>query len=467
MNGEIEGAKHIMNPTSSPPNVIFFFTDQQRYDASGLHGNPLDLMPNFDRIARQSTHLSRLFTPQPVCGPARACLQTGEYATQIGCWRNGIPLPENAVTMAKCFREGGYKTGYIGKWHLASGEIGPVEPAARGGYDYWLASNVLEFTSDAYSTQLFNESGQPVQLPGYRVDALTDAAIRFVNGHTAAHPQQPFFLFLSFLEPHHQNHRDDYPAPDGYEERYAARWTPPDLQALGGSSARQLAGYWGMIKRLDEAFGRLIDALKSLHLLDDTIVVFASDHGNHFKTRNAEYKRSCHDASLRVPGLIAGPGFESGGEVGELVSLIDLPPTVLEACGLSIPETMQGRSLLPLLRREGTDWPEEVFAEISESQTGRCVRTQRWKYSVKAPDGSGSSKPGSDLYVEDCLYDLQSDPYELENLIGYESHHPVAEKLRARLLRRMREAGESEPEIISAPSRQSWARCVSEREVSA
>jgi arylsulfatase A-like enzyme len=222
-----------------------------------------------------------------------------------------------------------------------------------------------------------------------------------------------------------------------------------------------------MIKRLDEAFGRLIDALKSLHLLDDTIVVFASDHGNHFKTRNAEYKRSCHDASLRVPGLIAGPGFESGGEVGELVSLIDLPPTVLEACGLSIPETMQGRSLLPLLRREVPDWPEEVFAEISESQTGRCVRTQRWKYSVKAPDGSGSSKPGSDLYVEDCLYDLQSDPYELENLIGYESHHPVAEKLRARLLRRMREAGESEPEIISAPSRQSWARCVSEREVSA
>ena len=115
------------------------------------------------------------------------------------------------------------------------------------------------------------------------------------------HKAEPFFLFLSFLEPHHQNHRDDYPAPDGYAERYAGRWTPPDLAALGGSSASHLGGYWGMVKRLDEVLGRLLDALKSLDLLDDTIVLFTTDHGCHFKTRNSEYKRSCHDASVRVP----------------------------------------------------------------------------------------------------------------------------------------------------------------------
>src|SRR5690606_3017676 len=134
------------------------------------------------------------------------------------------------------------------------------------------------------------------------------------------------------------------PAPDGYREMYTGRWIPPDLQALpaqdfdggdpnrrtiGGSAHRQLGGYWGMVKRLDEAFGRIMDTLKSLGIDRDTIVLFTSDHACHFKTRNREYKRSCHDASIRVPTMFAGPGFEGGGEIQQLVSLVDLPPTLI------------------------------------------------------------------------------------------------------------------------------------------
>jgi arylsulfatase A-like enzyme len=452
-----------MKNSRKQPNVLVFFTDQQRHDSTGVHGNPLGLTPNFDALAARGTHLFHSFTCQPVCGPARAVLQSGLYPTTTGCFTNGRPLPPNTRTLAHYFREAGYTTGYIGKWHLAPRHekgVGPVAPEHRGGYEYWLASNTLEHTSDAYDTVLYDDDCEPVKLPGYRVDALTDAAIRYIGERK----DEPFFLFLSFIEPHHQNHRDDYPAPDGYAEKYAARWTPPDLEALGGSSARHLPGYWGMVKRLDEALGRVLDALKSLDLSDDTIVLFTSDHGNHFKTRNSEYKRSCHEASIRVPTAICGPGFEGGGRRRELVSLIDLPPTLLDAADVLVPDEMQGDSLMPLLNREISWWRDDIFVQISESHIGRAIRTERWKYAVRAPQETEDGKGGASLYVEDCLYDLQADPYELNNLLGKESHAPVTQVLRERLLRRMAEAGESAPQIEVAPAQPSGQFKVSEAE---
>jgi len=460
----------------SRPNIIFFFTDQQRWDSMGLHGNPLDLTPNLDRLALEGTFLKQMFTCQPVCGPARSCLQTGMYATRSGCHKNGIPLPPSDENLAERFNQAGYETAYIGKWHLANnkeevnGPIpqqgkGPVDAQDRGGYQRWLASNVLEFTSDAYQVQLYNEENQPVDLPGYRVDALTDAAIRYISEPR----DQPYFLFLSYIEPHHQNHLDDYPPPIGYRERYTGAWTPPDLKALGGSSQQHLAGYWGMIKRLDEALGRLVDSLVSLGQWENTILVFTSDHGCHFKTRNSEYKRSCHESSIRVPGVITGPGFRGGGTRQELVSLIDLPPTLLEAAGIAIPERYDGRPLGPLVRRENLDWPQHVFTQISESHVGRSVRTHRWKYAVAAPLPAGrqnDSRSWAETMEEAFLYDLQSDPYELCNLIGSPAHAPVADRMRQLLLDSMAAAGESLPTISQADrSKGRGQRLVSEAEI--
>ena len=172
---------------------------------------------------------------------------------------------------------------------------------------------------------------------------------------------------------------------------------PPDLAALGGSSHQHLGGYYGMVKRLDEALGRLLDALKSLGILDNTIVVFTTDHGNHFKTRNAEYKRSCHESSIRIPCAISGPGFEAGGQIRQLSNLLDLPPTLLDAAGIPVPEIMQGHSILPLVNHQKVDWDQEIFIQISESQVGRAIRTQRWKYSVVAENnkrvGAARSRP--------------------------------------------------------------------------
>lgn len=429
---------------SSHPNVIVFFTDQQRWDSVGAHGNPLDLTPNFDRVAREGTFVRNSFTCQPVCGPARSALQTGLYPTTTGCFRNAIPLPAGQPTLADYFKRAGYETGYIGKWHLAADE--PVPANQRGGYEEWLAANILEFTSWSYDTVLYDTDNSKVKLPGYRVDALTDAAIRFIDRER----ENPFFLFLSFLEPHHQNQNDDYPAPTGYAERLAPRIElPADLAALGGTSMEHYPGYMGIVARLDEAFGRLMDALKSLGLEDDTIVLFSSDHGCHFKTRNEEYKRSCHDASIRVPTLLSGPGFSGIGAHDGMVSLIDLPPTLLAAAGIEVPSEMQGRSIMSRLTAP-PDADGDIFIQISEDHVGRALRTRRWKYEIVAPGAHGWTDMNAQRYCEAHLYDLDADPHELDDLVRSPAHAKIRARLGERLIQRMREAGESAPRIDPA-----------------
>ncbi len=457
---------------SERPNVIVFFTDQQRWDSTGLGGNPMGITPNFDRMATAGTHFANAFTCQPVCGPARATLQTGLFATETGVWRNSIPLAGDTPRLASLFQEAGYKTGYIGKWHLSEHE--PVPRQEQTGYDYWMGANTLEFASDAYDFNLYDSEGEKHHFPGYRVDAETDVAIRFIDEHKDA----PFFLFLSYIEPHHQNHVDSYPAPTGYAERFCDPWMPPDLRALGGSSVRHLPGYYGMIKRLDEALGRVEDALRSLSLLENTIVLFISDHGSHFKTRNSEYKRSCHESSIHVPCFASGPGFVGGGRVEELFSLVDIPPTLADAAGLEVPEHMQGRSIMPLLasprssgttRAESNSWPDHVFVQISEAETGRAIRTHRWKYAVTEIDPNDpDARPqngSAETYTEVYLYDLFHDPYELENLVHMKSHAPVRTRMRRLLLSRIEQIEGKKPRVIEAEPVRSGQRSVAEYEV--
>ncbi|WP_424929730.1 sulfatase-like hydrolase/transferase [Amaricoccus tamworthensis] len=422
------------------PNVLVFFTDQQRWDTVGRHGNPLNITPNFDHLSREGCFVRESFTCQPVCTPARAALQTGRYQSRTGVYRNDITLPLEEHTLGHHFREHGYSTGYIGKWHLASDN--PVPKDEQAGYDYWLASNILEFTSTAYETTVYEADGTPQNLPGYRVDALTDAAIRWMDQSR----DDPFFLFLSFLEPHHQNQTDDYPAPSGIESWLQGRnpELPEDLKTLGGTSAEHYFGYMGMISRLDAALGRIADMLRSRGMLDDTIVLFSSDHGCHFKTRNDEYKRSCHEASIRVPTFIRGPGFEPGSEPDRPVSLIDLPPTLLDAAGITPPDEMQGRSIL------SDGGPQDIFIQISESHVGRALRTGRWKYEISGEGVDGWDDSGASTYREAFLYDLETDPHELNNLVGDPGLTDVRAGLRERLLERMVEAGEDRPEVLAA-----------------
>ncbi len=448
------------------PNILFLFSDQQRWDTVSCYGEPLlpDLTPNLDRMAAEGVRFHQAFTCQPVCGPARSCLQTGLYASQTRCTTNGIALSPDADTLATHMHDAGYETAYIGKWHLASNTAGkfrdtsdfsdfhikPVPPELRGGYrDHWVAADILEFTSHGYEGYMFDKDMNRVDFEGYRVDCTANFVLDYLRDYATRKSERPFFLFASFIEPHHQNDLNRFVGPIGSKQRFADYRVPGDLDGTGGDWRLHMPDYLGCCWSLDRNVGRIRDQLELLGLAKNTVVVYTSDHGSHFCTRNSEYKRACHDNCLRVPLIINGPGFRGGQVVDELVSLIDLPPTIVEAGGATPMANMQGRALQPLTAGSRADWPDFVFAEITESHCGRCIRTRRWKYSVRAPDPR-EAHAGADLYVEDFLYDLEQDPYERNNLVADPALAEVRAELAGRLLDKIEQVEGARPSLQPA-----------------
>jgi arylsulfatase A-like enzyme len=446
------------------PNILFIFSDQQRWDTLGCYGQPLDISPNLDRIASEGVRFEQVITCQPVCGPARACLQTGKYATEMGTFRNGIPLPLNERTLAHELSDAGYSVGFIGKWHLASHRLGvsetpsvynyetsPVPLERRGGYrDYWLASDVLEFTSHSYDGHMFNADMERVDFPEgrYRVDVLTDWVIDYLRSLDG---KKPFFLFVSYIEPHHQNDHNCYEGPVGSKERFKDYVVPGDLLNTEGDWRENFPDYLGCCASLDDNAGRMDAVLHELGLADNTLLIYTSDHGSHFRTRNAEYKRAPHEGCVHIPLIVRGPGFRGGRVIEDLVSLIDLPPTVVTAGGVEPTRVMRGRKLQDLVHGTAQNWRDDVFIQISESQVGRALRTKHWKYAVYAPDKDGGADMNSDTYVEQYLYDLDKDPHERHNLVSDPAFSDLRANLAQRLVQRMVEAGEN-PAVISPAS---------------
>ena len=434
-----------------PNNIIFYFTDQQRWDTCGCFGQPLDITPNLDALAREGVKFDNAFSPQPVCGPCRALFQTGKYPTETGCFRNNIMLPAGVKTLGQYMEEAGYETAYIGKWHLASdGElekpptidhtVTAIPRELRGGYTgFWRAADVLEFTSHGYDGFVFDENDQRVDFKGYRADCINDMALEFLDGYTG---EKPFFMTVSQIEPHHQNDRRHYEGPEGSKERFKDFILPEDLKALGGNAAEEYPDYLGQCASLDENLGRLVAKLKEKGLYKHTVILFASDHGSHFLTRNRDehlngyddYKRSCHDACLHVPLVIAGGPYRGGQAVEELVSTASLPKTILALAGVDAGGAMIGENLLDVVEKKTANRPNEIFAQISESRVGRCIRTARYTYSVYAPGLNGGAAAASDRYADDFLYDMEHDPHQLHNVVTDPAYAQVKAELRERLL---------------------------------
>jgi len=444
----------------SKPNIIFILSDQQRYDTLGCYGQELNITPNLDKMAKEGVLFTYAFTNQPLCTPARSILQTGKYATETMCYRNDIALPISDENVANYLSKEGYKVGYIGKWHLAStGErskenIGklfdyrtkPVPLELRGGYkDYWLASDALEFTSHPNKGHLFDRDMNQVEFKGYRVNCITDFALEYISTQSV---KKPFFLFLSFLEPHHQNDLGVVEGPKGSKEKFKKFKAPGDLEGLEGDWHENYPDYLGCCESIDKNVGRIQKKLEELGFEKDTVIFYSSDHGCHFNTRTWEYKRDSHEASIRVPLVINGPGFKGGTQVSELVSLIDIAPTLLMCVGISTPNQMKGRPLQELVNSTVKNWPQEVFIQISETQVGRTIRTKKWKYSVKAPHKNGFLYAFADKYKSALLYDLENDIYEKTNLVNDPQYATVKAEMAKILKKKMIEAGEKIPRII-------------------
>lgn len=284
-------------------------------------------------------------------------------------------------------------------------------------------------------------------LHGFRVDALTDLAIDRIERLTD--DDRPFFLFVSFLEPHHQNNRFRTIAPKGWSKQFSDFEVPGDLQGTLGDWRWNYAATLATCASIDANVGRMLDVLRDRGRFDDSLVIYSSDHGSHFRTRNMEYKRSCHDASIRIPLVVHGPGFEGGGRSDNLVTHLDLLPTIVTAAGGDDP-ALAGRPLQDAVA-DPDNWRDEVLVQISESQIGRALRTPTHTYSAAAPGHNplrGHLAAASDTYVETHCYDLVADPHQRHNLSGDPDSATLRHELAGRLADAVATTEGTRPDIV-------------------
>jgi len=444
-----------MNNNKTKPNIVFIFSDQQRPDTIGCYGQKLPVTPNLDELARQGVVFNNAFSVQPLCGPARSCLQTGKYATQNGCYINGIALLDNKNNLGNLMSDNGYKTGYIGKWHLASIPENnehfinsPVPENMRGGYiDKWVVSNLPELTSNSYSGYLFDDN-KKIEFNKYRVDAFTDYAIEFIDSYK----DEPFFLTVSYLEPHQQNNTDSHECPLGTENDFLDFDTPVGLLPGEGNWEKEYAKYLSTCHRIDQNIKRLTDKLKEYDIFDNTLIIYTSDHGSHFKTRPGTYKRSCHEGSIRVPMIFSGLNYSLGKAVNGLVSLLDVPVSIMKAAGITPPSDVCGLDLSEFINDENAIIHDDIFIQVSESELGRCIRTNRYKLHITSISKDDKfKKSGSDFKCA-YLYDLENDPGEHINLINETLYSEVKLDLTRILKNKIKEIEKIEITILDSHS---------------
>lgn len=248
-------------------------------------------------------------------------------------------------------------------------------------------------------------------------------------------------MFVSQLEPHHQNDRKTFEGPKEKISKYKYYEIPEDLKAYKGNYNEMYPDYLAAIESLDDNLGRLISVLKEKGIYDNTAIVYTSDHGCHFMTRNMEYKRSCHDSSIHTPLVIKSKDYPKGVKEDKIVSLVDLPPTLLSLAEIGIPKQYQGTAIL---NKENC---ECAFVQISESQCGRAIRTKDFTYSVSSPLPLSSHSP---IYFEDYLYDNRADIAQKNNLIKSKEYKEERVKLKNLLLEQVKKNEGKTPKILPA-----------------
>jgi len=444
------------------PNILMICADQFRPDfLAANRENPSAITPNLDALIQRGTNFRVAVSNQPLCSPSRASFLTGVTATEAGVWKLGLELNHRIPTVATTLKQAGYTTAFFGKWHVAGvNEEGSAEqkskraamglvPAGpvRGGFDdIFEGQNVTENVSHPTGGHYWDTAGNDIGFKDiYRVDFVAQRAAAFIEKQH----DKPWLAFVSQLEPHQQNDVDAMVPPARYADHYKDAFVPHDLRNLPGNWQTHLQGYYGCCQAIDDSVGTLVKALEKSGQLDNTVIVFFSDHGCTFRTRFGEYKRSPHDSSIRVPMVFAGPGFDKGAVVDEVVSLMDLTPTLIDAAGVSVPGSMKGKTLVPLVDQPAARkaWRNEAYIQISSSICGRAIRTKDWVYCCNATDKKDGFAEGSTNYADFAMYSVAGDPYQQVNLVGREEYRSVCRELRERLKKRIVENGEPAPNI--------------------
>ncbi|NOZ26548.1 MAG: sulfatase [Chloroflexi bacterium] len=416
------------------PNLLLVFADQMRGMDMGCAGNPDVRTPAMDRLAKQGVRLTRCFATSPVCSPNRAILLTGTYPTTNRVPGNDLPLPSHLPSLGTIARDHGYRTAYIGKWHLDGVPRTKFTPPGprRSGFDFWAAYNC---THDYFHPKYYRDTPQVVEVDGYEPEVQTDLALAFLDEQRDA--AEPFCLVLSWGPPH-----DPY---DQVPETYRAMYDPtaltlrpnaqPDADnplAAGLDCRRTIADYYAAITALDDQLARLLDRLDALGLAEDTIVVFTSDHGDMLWSHGWMKKQAPYEESISVPFLIRWPGVLPAGRVCDaLVGTVDILPTLAGLMGWDLPSGQEGQDLsAALLGQAGAPSPESVLianyicfdeAKRQHMTEWRGVRTRRYTY---------VERPGRIPWL---LFDNEADPYQTRNLVNHPDYRHVADELRQQL----------------------------------
>jgi arylsulfatase A-like enzyme len=462
------------------PNILFIMTDDHAAHAIGCYGSVVNQTPNLDKLAAQGSRFDRCLVTNSICTPSRASILTGKYSHL-----NGVPVfnrfDGSQPTVPKYLQAAGYYTGMIGKWHLGS------DPT---GFDKW---TILPGQGVYHDPAFIEASGKRV-IKGYASDIITDLAIDFLKNRPA---DKPFFLMCHHKAPHRpwdpdEKHKAMFankkiPEPDTLWDDYATRTdaikecaqnvfkdmtrrdlklTPPaDMPAdergkwLGAKPKeveteidgkkvtlkgkeldawkyqRYMQDYLACVQSVDDNVGRLVDWIDQNGLKDNTVIIYTSDQGFFLGDHGLYDKRFMYEPSLKMPFLVRWPGVIKEGSTQSAIAInVDFAPTFMDIAGLKIPEDMQGRSLVPLMKGDApADWRTSMYYRYyhdpgdhnTRAHYGVCTLTHKLIYFWRKDQWE--------------LYDLKNDPKELKNIYGDAAQKELIEKLKAEMYRLKKE----------------------------
>ena len=435
------------------PNILFIFADQLRYSALGCSGNRVVRTPAIDRLAREGVIFDQAFSSCPICSPYRAQLLTGRYSHANGVVCNQYRLFDDQRTIAHALGDEGYRTAFVGKWHLGKG---PYTPDKRHGFQNMYAYNSR---CNTYDVQYWDNEAGPFPMVGFAPRVETQLALDYIENHKKTAADQPFCVFMSWIPPHWSDTlsvRDYGEYPQEFNIYRPEEADVPDNvpKQFRDFARREIADYYGMVTSLDACIGRMLDALDRWGLADNTIVCFSSDHGDHLSAHGYGKpsdlwlphtlqlsKGTPHEESVHIPFIIRYPDRARGNRrTATLFNSVDVFPTLAGLCEIDVPDAVQGKNLSHAVLGEPGEEPDSVYLQIlgpgwpPRTKTvglWRAVRTHRHTY-ARWKDCGGKR----------VLYDRESDPLEMTNLIDEPEYVDVAHEMEVRLQRWIHETGD-------------------------
>ena len=431
-----ESVSESSKEVSKKPNIVYILTDQWRGSALGYAGNPDVKTPNLDAFAKEAVNFTNAVSVTPVCTPHRAALLTGKFPTTTGMIVNDVYLPSEELCMAEIYKEAGYNTAYWGKWHLdGHGRSTYIPKERRQGFDFWRA---LECSHNYTKMPYYDNDNEELKhWNTYSPFAIVEDANQYLAQH--AKDEAPFLAVVSIATPHYPHGS----APKKYKDMYSPeslKLNPNITEEFKERSRKELQGYYAHATATDEAIGRLLNQIRTLNLLDNTIIVFSADHGEMMGAHGVKpfVKQLAWDESIRVPFLIQYPGIDKqkGAVVNAPLTTPDILPSLLSLSNIEIPEGIEGENLAELMKKPDPNADRAAlvmnvapFGANFKDSPYRAIKTKQYTY-ARTPEGPS------------MFFDNVKDPYQMNNLLGNPELENIQKELDSKLNEKLAQIGD-------------------------